>query len=66
MCQIELDNKNEKKIIKVDLNENIYSYEINKISEQISGNEYIPSFPAIDIKEIILNTSILEKWLNYN
>ena len=65
VCEIELNNNSEKKIIKVDLNENIYSYEISNISDQISKKEYIPYFPSINVDEIMLNTSILEKWVSY-
>ena len=45
-------------------NRNIYSYQIEKISETILNNFYQPKFPGINLNESILNMKIIEEWQN--
>ena len=45
-------------------NKNIYSYQIEKISETILNNFYQPKFPGINLNESILNMKIIEEWQN--
>ena len=53
-------------ISKIDFknNENIYSYEIQNISNQILNGKKNPSFPSITLEEIEINTKILCDWVN--
>ena len=53
-------------ISKIDFknNENIYSYEIQNISNQILNGKKNPSFPSITFEEIEINTKILCDWVN--
>tara|TARA_Y100000590_G_C15559136_1_gene954023 strand:- start:86 stop:1117 length:1032 start_codon:yes stop_codon:yes gene_type:complete len=64
-CKIEILSE-KKNIFNITLNENIYSYEINQISNHLLENKTYPEFPSININEIINNTNILHSWLNYN
>ena len=41
---------------------NIYSYEVESISESILNQSIEPNFPNLSIDEIIGNMKILEKW----
>ena len=43
--------------------ENIFSYEIESISNSLLNNELEPKYPAIRKKETELNTNILDKWI---
>ena len=43
---------------------NIYSLEIHKISEDIINNEKEASFPGTTKGDILLNTKIINNWLN--
>ena len=45
--------------------QNIYSKQIENISKQIRKNFRKPKFPSIGIKELELNTFLLEKWYNF-
>ena len=64
-CKIEILGENEN-IINIRLNENIYSYEIEQISDHLLNNKIYPEFPIVNLDEIINNTNILHKWINYN
>ena len=63
---IDLKQGNEKKKIKFKINENIYSYQISNISEQLINKRIKPNFPSIDIEEIENNTKLLEQWMETN
>jgi predicted dehydrogenase len=63
---IEIIYKDRKKIIKLKLNKDLYSHEINSISSQLLEQKIEPKFPALNIEEIRLNTQILNKWLQFN
>jgi predicted dehydrogenase len=57
--------KNEgKKELKMDSNENIYSYEIESLSQCILENKSTPEFPGTTINDIIGNMKILDKWIS--
>ncbi len=43
---------------------NIFSYEIESISNSLLSNQTEPKFPAIKKSETELNMSILDKWIN--
>ena len=45
---------------------NIFSYEIESISNSLLNNEIEPKFPAIKRNETELNMNILDKWINKN
>ncbi len=45
---------------------NIFSYEIESISQSILNGEIIPKFPAIKKEETAINISILNQWINSN
>ncbi len=53
-----------KELFKNNLNRNIYSYEISQISKSILENKNNLYFPGMTINETMLNTKILESWLN--
>ena len=63
--KINLENNNEKKVIELDILDNIYSYQIKEISNQIMQNKKKPENPALCIDNILLNTSILTNWIDY-
>jgi len=57
--------KNEdKKELKINSNENIYSYEIESLSQCILENKYTTDFPGITINDIIGNMKILDEWIS--
>ena len=58
--------KKRNEVSKIDFknNENIYSYEIQNISNQILNGKKNPSFPSITLEEIEINTKILCDWVN--
>ena len=62
---IKLTKGNEKSKIDFKNNENIYSYQIQNISDQILNKEIIPQFPSMTMKEIEINTKILDDWINF-
>ena len=53
-----------RELIKNKYEKNIYSYEINEISKNILEGKNEPFYPAVTIEETIVNTNILESWLN--
>ena len=61
---IKIINKNEDKII-LDCKNNIFSYEIEYLSKYISEGKKKPEYPVMSLKETIINTNILEKWINH-
>jgi len=46
------------------VNDNIYSYQIKSISNQLIENKIDPIFPSINSNEIEMNTFLLSKWIN--
>ena len=56
---------NEKKhFFKIKNEKNIYSLEIDEISDDIFDKKKEASFPGTKKKEILIGSKILDKWLN--
>jgi len=55
---------NKKEIIKNKKTMNNYSYQIENISSSILENKNQTNFPGFTIEDTLLNTKILENWLN--
>ena len=60
---IQINGEN-KEIIKTKCHNNIYSYEIDILSQCILENKKEPDFPGMTINETLENMRILDKWLN--
>jgi len=52
------------KTIKIEMNKNIFLYEIDSLSKDILESRLSPSFPGTSINETIGLTKILDEWLN--
>ena len=61
--EIILNNK-KKKIFKIKNEKNIYSREIDEISDDIMNNKKEASFPGTKKKDILIGSKILDKWIN--
>jgi predicted dehydrogenase len=61
---IRIKKNGAEKIINIDSNENIYSYEIEKLSQCILDGKTKVDFPGLTIDQIIGNMKIIDKWLN--
>ena len=61
--EIILDNE-KKEIFRVKNEKNIYSREIDKISNDILNNKKEASFPGTKKKDILIGNKILDKWIN--
>ena len=61
---IKLKKGNEISKINFRNDKNIYSYQIKNISDQLLNNSMAPSFPSMTIKEIEINTKIMNDWIN--
>lgn len=61
---IKLKKGNEISKINFRNDKNIYSYQIKNISDQLLNNSMAPSFPSMTIKEIEINTKIMDDWIN--
>ena len=61
--QIIIFEKEKKKKIEF-VNDNIYSYQIKSISNQLIENKTDPIFPSMNLNEIEMNTFLLSKWIN--
>ena len=59
---IKKDNK--KEIIKMKSNQNIYSYEIENISQNIIENKIKVDYPGLSIDQTVNNMKIIDKWLS--
>ena len=51
--------------IKVEARQNIFSYEIEQLSQSLIENKQKPNFPGMNLDDTIVNMKILEKWLNH-
>ena len=58
-----ISEKDKKKKIEF-VNDNIYSYQIKSISNQLIENKIDPIFPSMNLNEIEMNTFLLSKWIN--
>ena len=54
--------KEQSKIINISSVQNIYSYEIDSLSQCIIENKAKPDFPGLTIDDIIGNMKIMDKW----
>ena len=61
--KIEIVGKNNK-ILNFENQKNIYSLEIENISNDIIDNKPESSFPGINKKEILFNTKLINSWIN--
>tara|TARA_B110000114_G_scaffold172111_1_gene198521 strand:- start:1283 stop:1819 length:537 start_codon:yes stop_codon:yes gene_type:complete len=50
--------------ININLKKNIFSYEIQNISESIINNKVEAEYPAMTLSDTLLNAKILDDWLN--
>ena len=55
---------NKKKIFKIENKKNLYSLEIEKISDDILNNNIEASYPGTNKNEILISSQILNEWLN--
>jgi len=60
---IYLEGKNSRKI-EINSNENIFSYEIDFLSQCILENRIQPEFPGLTLDDTVGNMKILDSWLN--
>jgi len=61
--EIHLEN-NKKKSFKLENKKNLYSLEIEKISDDILNNNIEASYPGTNKNEILTSSQILNEWLN--
>ena len=61
--EIHLEN-NKKKSFKLENKKNLYSLEIENISDDILNNNIEASYPGTNKNEILISTQILNEWLN--
>ncbi len=54
----------EKKLLKMENKKNIYSLEIERISDDILNNRIEASYPGTKKNEILISSQILDRWLN--
>ena len=57
-------NKSNKKEIKFETNENIYSYQIKSLSKNILEHKKKPEFPGMTFEESLINMKIIQEWIN--
>ena len=62
LVEIEAETVNEK--IKIECEKNIYVYEIEAISKCVMENKNKPEFTGINFDNTLVNTKILDEWLN--
>ncbi len=51
-------------LIEIKNDKNIYSYQIQNISQTISKGAFQPQFPGMTLKETLLNMKAIDEWLN--
>jgi predicted dehydrogenase len=57
-------NNQQSTVINSNYSKNIYSYQIEKISENITNNFFSQKFPGMEFTETFLNMKIIDHWLN--
>ena len=62
--QIVIKKDNEENIININSNENIYSYEIEAVSQSIIDKKTKANYPGLTIDDTILNMKIIDNWIN--
>ena len=60
-----IKNQDNKTVMNFENNENIYSYQIESISNQLLSQKFKPIFPSLTIEEIEINSNLLDRWINY-
>ncbi len=60
---IQINGEN-KETIEIECHNNIYTYEIEALSNCILENKKEPDFPGMTINKTLENMRILDKWLN--
>jgi predicted dehydrogenase len=65
VSKIKLVSKDKESTINYENNSNIYSYQIENISDQLTNKNIIPTFPSMTLREIEFNTKLLENWINF-
>ncbi len=61
--KIFIKKNKENKIINIDSNQNIYSYEIQNLSQCILDKKIKPDYPGLTIDDTIGNMKIIDKWI---
>tara|TARA_Y100000022_G_scaffold123996_1_gene107367 strand:- start:297 stop:1331 length:1035 start_codon:yes stop_codon:yes gene_type:complete len=59
-------NDNKKNLLEIKNTKNLYTLEIEKISNDILNNKTEASYPGTSKNEILIGSKILDKWLNAN
>ncbi len=63
--KIHITNQDNKTVMNFENNENIYSYQIESISNQLLSRKFKPIFPSLTIEEIEINSNLLDRWINF-
>ena len=63
--KIHIINQDNKTVMNFENNENIYSYQIESISNQLLSRKFKPIFPSLTIEEIEINSNLLDRWINF-
>ena len=51
-------------LINIKNHKNIYSYQIQNISQTISAGAFQPQYPSMTLRETLLNMKAIDEWLN--
>ena len=62
--EIVIKKNNKENLININCNENIYSYEIEAISQSIIDKKTKANYPGLTIDDTILNMKIIDNWIN--
>ena len=60
---IKINENNHHKLIKIENNKNIYSYQIQSISQNLANGIFRPQYPGMSLKETLLNMELIDEWL---
>jgi hypothetical protein len=63
--KIHIINQDNKTVMNFENNENIYSYQIESISNQLLSRKFKAIFPSLTIEEIEINSNLLDRWINF-
>lgn len=61
---IKINNKNISETIKIENRKNIYSYQIQNVSQSIIDGVFSPQYPGMSLKETLINMELINEWLN--
>ena len=62
---MQITNQGNKTTMDFENNENICSYQIDNISNQLLNQMVKPVFPSLTIEEIETNSNLLDRWINF-